>query len=70
MKNIRIFTLLFVLGTLSTSCEKCYECKRPNLDMDGNFIGDYSNSSICAPPAQAKLLKEEEESRGYTCREQ
>jgi hypothetical protein len=68
MKNIRIFTLLFVLGTLSFSCQKCYDCDRLNVDSDGNSDGTYSNSSICGPPNHIKDVKAEREQRGYTCR--
>lgn len=70
MKSVRIFALLFVLGTLSISCEKCYECELQLFDSDGNMLDDVNSASICSSPAEAKILKADYESSGYTCVQQ
>lgn len=62
MKMIRNIALLFVVGTLSFSCERCYECK---------FPGEPSAAEFCSmPPGEAKVMMKDYESQGYICEKQ
>jgi len=62
MKSIRIFVLLFVLGTLSFSCERCYECRLPGAPSAAEFCS--------MPPGEAKIMMKDYESQGYICEKQ
>jgi len=70
MKSVRIFALLFVLGTLSISCEKCFECERNNYDSDGNSLGSVSSASICGHGNDIENEKASLVLAGYTCVQQ
>jgi hypothetical protein len=59
MKIVRNIALLFVLGTLSISCERCYECTYP---------GETYGAEFCSlPPGEAKAMMKDYERQGYTC---